>query len=392
MTLAEVPLPAVRGAVADGATVPAAVRAHVGALGVRDLLDVDARLRAHLHGVGEALQPLLTAPAVTDVLVNDGVVWVDRGRGLERAAVDLGSPDEVRALAVRLAAACGQRLDDASPIVDGSLPDGTRLHAVLAPVSGDGTLISLRTQRPRAFTLDALARAGTVPAGVEVVLRAMVAARANVLVSGATGTGKTTLLAAVLGLVGPEERIVVIEEVTELRPAHPHVVHLQVRHPNVQRAGAVPMSELVRAAMRMRPDRLVLGECRGPEVREVLGGLNTGHDGGWATIHANASADVPSRLVALGALAGLDAPTVAAQACSALDAVVHLRRRGQHRQVAEVAVLDRAGAELACRLALDVDDDGAVNAGPAWPQLAARLGLPVPPSRAELAAGRHRAR
>lgn len=379
------PLPAIRAEVARGGSLPAAVRAHTGVVGVRGLLELDSRLRAHLQGAGEVLQPWLAEPEVTDVLVNGSAVWVDRGRGLERVSADLGDPAQVRALAVRLAAACGQRLDDASPIVDGSLPDGTRLHAVLPPVSGDGTLISLRTQRPHAFSLDELVRAGTVPPPIADVILAMVAARANVLVSGATGTGKTTLLAAVLGLVGPDERIVVIEEVAELRPDHPHVVHLQVRHANVQHAGEVPMSDLVRAAMRMRPDRLVLGECRGAEVREVLGGLNTGHDGGWATIHANTSGDVPSRLVALGALAGLDAATVAAQAVSALDAVVHLRRRAGRREVCEVAVLERTDGELAARLAVEAGADGGVRAGPGWPYLAARIGLAAPPGRHSLA-------
>ncbi|WP_434081577.1 ATPase, T2SS/T4P/T4SS family [Sanguibacter sp. Z1732] len=149
--------------------------------------------------------------------------------------------------------------------------------------------------------------------------------RANVMVSGATGAGKTTLLAAMLSLVPATERILCIEEAAELMPDHPHVVHLQVRRSNVQGAGGVGLDQLVRTAMRMRPDRLVLGECRGAEVREVLGALNTGHDGGWATVHANAAGDVPARLVALGSLAGLDPAAVAVQAASALDAIVHLR-------------------------------------------------------------------
>ncbi|GAA1651348.1 TadA family conjugal transfer-associated ATPase [Georgenia ruanii] len=379
-----VELAQVRTALARGASLPAALE-EGGGVGARALLRLDTAVRVELRGAGPVLQPLLEDPAVTDVLVNgtDGV-WVDRGAGLQRVPTDaaFADPGTVRALATRLAAACGQRLDDASPVVDGSLPDGTRLHAVLPPLSAGGTLISLRTHRARSFTLAELVRCGTVPADVAPVLRALVAARANVLVSGATGCGKTTLLATVLSLVAPDERIVCIEEAAELRPDHPHVVHLQTRRANVQQVGEVPLSELVRAAMRMRPDRLVLGECRGPEVRDVLGALNTGHDGGWATVHANTSADVPARLVALGALAGLGAQTVAAQAVSALDAVVHLRRDGGVRRVAEVGVLARSGGELVCAPAL-VIEGGAARAGPGWSRLARRLGGALPDGEAE---------
>ncbi len=362
------------GTEADGATVSSAVVASApAAQGWRALLDLDSRARAELVGAG-LLQELLEDPAVTDVLVNGaGGVWVDRGRGLVRRPVDLGSEAEVRALATRLAAACGQRLDEACPVVDGALPDGTRLHAVLPPVSADGTLISLRTQRGRALTVEELVAGGTVAPAVADVLRGLVETRANVLVSGAAGAGKTTLLAALLSTVGPHERIVCIEEAVELRPDHPHVVHLQVRRANVQQAGGVEMAELVRAAMRMRPDRLVLGECRGAEVREVLGALNTGHDGGWATVHANAPADVPARLIALGSLAGLGEHAVAVQAVSALDAVLHVSRTGTGRRLTEIGVLARRGPDLVCDTALRVAADGAVCDGPAWPALADRL-------------------
>ena len=206
--------------------------------------------------------------------------------------------------------------------------------------------------------------------------------RASCLVTGATGTGKTTLLAALLGLVPEDERIVCIEEASELRPRHPHVVHLQERGANVQGVGAVAMTSLVRTALRMRPDRIVLGECRGPEVRDVLTALNTGHEGGWATLHANSPADVPARLTALGALAGLDEAAVAAQAASALDAVVHLRRQagttGARRYVASIGVLRRgvspAGAVLICEEALHVTGDGRLRPGPAVSALRERIG------------------
>ncbi len=192
-----------------------------------------------------------------------------------------------------MASACGVRLDDASPIADGTLPGGVRLHAVLAPVSGSGTLISLRVLGTRRLGVADLEARGTLPGPVGPLLRGLVAARANVLISGATGSGKTTLLSAALSLVGVDERIVCIEEVPEIAPAHPHCVHLVEREPNIEGRGAITLPDLVRAAMRMRPDRLVLGECRGPEVRDVLTALNTGHDGGWATLQPTARRTCP---------------------------------------------------------------------------------------------------
>ena len=296
--------------------------------GAGGLARLNRHVRADVEGAGPMLQPLLETEGVTDVLVGAGRTWIDRGCGLENIAEAALPEAQTRALAVRMAASCGRRLDDACPVVDATLPDGTRLNAVLPPLSADGTLICLRTKRRSAFTLGQLVEAGTVAPGLDSVLAALIETRASCLITGATGTGKTTLLAALLGLVSATERIVCIEEAAELRPDHPHVLHLQERGDNVQGVGAVPMSALVRTALRMRPDRIVLGECRGPEVRDVLTALNTGHEGGWATLHANSPADVPARLTALGALAGLDETAVAAQAVSALDAVIHLRRSG----------------------------------------------------------------
>ena len=348
------------------------------AVSARDVVGVGRRLRQAIAGAGPLLDPLLNDRSVTDVLVNGGRgVWVDRGNGMERderASRGLSDDSSVRALAVRLAAACGQRLDDSSPIVDGTFPDGLRLHAVLPPLAAEGTLISMRAHRPVSFTLAELAEGGMFDRFALRLLLALVAHRANVIVSGATGSGKTTLLAAVLGEVPSDERILVIEESAELRPSHPHVVHLQVRRANVQGAGEVALSELVRAAMRMRPDRIVLGECRGAEVREVLTALNTGHEGGWATIHANSAADVPARLTALGALAGMGEDVVAAQAASALDAVVHIERRNGVRVLAQVAVLERRRGELTASVALEFEGK-TVARGPAWPRLAARVGM-----------------
>jgi len=376
---------ALRVGPADSARLPAlvdeALRAHGTLLGPVPLAQTVRAVADELLGAG-ALQQWLDDPAVTDVLVNGPQdVWVERGGALLRVAVDLGSPDDVRALAVRLAATAGRRLDDAAPTADARLPDGTRLHAVLPPLAEACTVLSLRVVRPRAFTLADLTAAGAVAPGLVPVLRGLVESRANVLVSGATGAGKTTLLAALLSHVPHDERIVLVEEAGEMVVDHPHVVRLTSRPPNVDGAGGVDLADLVRQALRMRPDRIVLGECRGAEVREVLAALNTGHEGGCATLHANTAADVPARLEALAALAGLDRAAVAAQAASAVDAVLHVRRvrRGPdagRRYLAEAAVVDRRDdGALRVTTAVEVADDGRARTGEGWARLAARTGV-----------------
>ncbi|MFG1737796.1 TadA family conjugal transfer-associated ATPase [Micromonospora chalcea] len=363
------------------AAIVSAVRAEpaTAVLGDTTLLRIADRVHDDLIGAGP-LAPLLADPQVTDVLVNGVRVWVDRGQGLRQVAVPLGTLDDVRRLAQRLTAAAGRRLDDAAPYADARLPDGTRLHAVLPPVATDGPYLSLRTFRQRPFTLDELVDRGTVARPVAPLLAAVVAARLAYLVSGGTGSGKTTLLNTLLGLVPGTERIVLVEDAAELRPVHPHVIGLQARTANVEGAGAVGLGDLVRQALRMRPDRLVVGECRGAEVVDLLAALNTGHDGGAGTLHANAPADVPARLEALGMLGGLPRLALHAQVAAALQVVLQLRRTGEGR------VLDSIG------LLLPDGPDRVVTVIPAWvrgrgPGPAARAlgallrqrGVPVPP-------------
>lgn len=369
--------------------------------GVDEMRHLQERIRTLAQGTGPEVARLLAINGVTDVLINSTHAWIDRGFGLEEHEFSHSTDTQTRALAVHMAAACGKRLDDASPIVDGTLEGGIRLHAVLPAPSASGTLISLRTPRARGMGLSEMEECGSVAPVVAQVLRALCARRANVLISGATGSGKTTLLSALLSLVPGDERIVCIEEIPELHPDHAHAVSLVERHPNVQGKGGISLSELVRAAMRMRPDRLILGECRGPEVRDVMLAFNTGHDGGWATLHANSAEDVPARLHALGGLAGLSDSAVINQSVAAFDAVIHMRRSaikpqvsqpsdeaGPHtdasgveqaqlpgRWVGQIGILKRQGGELVCELALEVSQDGTAHFGSAWPDIQRLCGL-----------------
>jgi pilus assembly protein CpaF len=290
------------------------------------------------------LAPYVATPGVTDVFVNgQGGLWVDSGAGAVREPMWLCEERTLRALAVRLVALGGRHVDEAHPCVDVRLDAGIRVHVVLPPVSTGGTLISIRVPHPSRFALAELDAAGMLRAHRRRLGEA-VRGRANLLVTGAAGSGKTTLLSALLAEAPHHERIVCIEDVAELHVRHPHVVALEARQANLEGAGEIGLARLVREALRMRPDRLVVGECRGAEVRELMSALNTGHDGGAGTLHANSMDDVPARLEALGALAGLDPSAVARQAVSAFDLVVHLERVDGVRRIACCAAFRIDGA------------------------------------------------
>ena len=344
-------------------------------VGDATVLAVHDLLRQDVLGAGP-LEPLLRLPGVTDVLVNGAdAVYVDRGEGLELTGTRFADDAAVRRLAQRLAGSVGRRLDDATPYVDLRLPDGTRFHAVLSPLSRPGTVISLRVPRGRVFTVAELQDHGTVNADAASLLRRLVSARLAFLVSGGTGSGKTTLLSALLSLVDPGHRMVVVEDASELRPDHPHVVGLESRPANVEGAGEVPMRVLVRQALRMRPDRLVVGEVRGDEVTDLLAAMNTGHEGGCGTLHANSAADVPARVEALAMAAGMTQDAAHSQLASAVDAVVHLARGPDgRRRVAEVAVLRRGpDGRVRAEPALTFPADGTTREHPAAEALVERL-------------------
>ena len=332
------------------------------------------RLTADGSGAGP-LEPLLRLPDVTDVLVNGpGPVWLDRGAGLEPTAVVIEDEMSLQRLARRLVATAGRRLDDAMPFADARLPDGTRVHAVLPPVAPQGTCLSLRLPPRRTFTLPDLVRAGSVPPQGAELLEALVDARVAFVVTGGTGTGKTTVLSTLLSLVPPAERLVLVEDAAELRPSHPHVVRLEARTANAEGAGAVDLALLVRQALRMRPDRLVVGEVRGAEVREMLVALNTGHEGGCGTLHANRAEHVPARFEALCAMAAMPAEAAHSQLAAGVEAVVHLvRERSGARRVAGVALLHAQSGRVVATPAVGFSD-GAVRPGPSYDALTRRLG------------------
>lgn len=315
-----------------------------GLAGDAGLLDLLRVAEDELSGAGP-LAPLLRDPATTDVLVNGpDEVWVEQDGDLRRSEIRFADDGSVRRLAQRLAAAAGRRLDDASPWVDATLPDGSRLHAILPPVAVGGTCLSLRTLRHRAFSIPELVGAGTLTSECADLIAAIVDARLAFLVTGGTGSGKTTLLGSILSLVDPRERVILVEDADELRPNHPHAVRLISRPSNVEDAGEVTLRDLVRQALRMRPDRIVVGEVRGAEVVELLAALNTGHDGGAGTLHANGVADVPARLEALAVLGGLSRDALHSQLAAAIDVVIHLRRgRDGVRRVQEIGLLQRSG-------------------------------------------------
>ncbi|RJO77919.1 TadA family conjugal transfer-associated ATPase [Nocardia panacis] len=348
----------------DPARVAAAIRAEAGGvLGDTDLLRALRLLQTELTGAG-ILEPLLHDPHVADVLVTGAdSVWVDRGAGLRRAAVTFPDEAAVRRLAQRLALSAGRRLDDAQPWVDGHLSGwevalgnsfGVRLHAVLAPIAHGGTCLSLRVLRPATQGLEELAAAGAFPVAAKHLLEQIIRARLAFLVVGGTGAGKTTLLASLLAKVDPAERIICVEDAAELAPPHPHVVRMVARTANVEGVGAVTVRELVRQALRMRPDRIVVGEVRGAEVVDLLTALNTGHDGGAGTVHANSPQEVPARLEALAALGGMDRAALHSQLAAAIQVVLHVHRRPDGtRALREIGLLHQS-------------DSGRIQITPAW--------------------------
>jgi pilus assembly protein CpaF len=275
------------------------------------------------------LEPLLSDPSVDEVMVNGpGEVYVERRGRIERTGVSFGGEAELMHAIERILAPLGRRVDDASPLCDARLPDGSRVNVVIPPLALDGPCLTVRRFRHEGYSLRELAELGTLPGAVAELLALCVAARAAVLVSGGTGSGKTTTLGALSGAIPGEERIVTIEDAAELRLRQRHVIRLESRPANVEGRGEVTIRQLVVNALRMRPDRIVVGEVRGPEALDMLQALNTGHDGSLTTVHANSPGDALRRIETLALMAGVGLPHAAIrdQVASALDVVVHQAR------------------------------------------------------------------
>nr|WP_245992132.1 TadA family conjugal transfer-associated ATPase [Corynebacterium choanae] len=324
----------------DETTTAAIIRKVIPAISDMELLAVLRRISDDSTGLG-VLEPLLALPGVTDIVVTaPDRVYIDRGNGLEHTQVTFHDDGQVRQLATRLMLSCGRRLDDAQPYADGRLnrPDGTaiRIHGLLSPPSEQHTQISVRILRQANKNLDHLVGTGTMPAHIAELCRAVVKARRAMLIVGGTGTGKTTLLSALLQEVAPTERMILIEDTPELCPHHPHVVTLVTRANNAEGAGAITMATLLQQALRMRPDRIIVGEIRGAEVVDLLAALNTGHAGGAGTVHANSLQEVPARMEALAALGGLDRQALHSQLAAAIDVVFCLVRTSKGRKLAAI--------------------------------------------------------
>jgi len=312
-------------------------------------------------GLGD-LEPLLRDPRVTEIMVNGPRdVYVERDGRIERTEVSLGDDAAVLHVIDRIVGPLGLRVDGSRPWVDARLADGSRVHAIIPPLAVGGPAITIRKFGRDPLRVGALIEAGALDANVTAFLRSCVRARTNVIVSGGAGVGKTTMLNVLSSFIPNGERIVTIEDAAELRLQQEHVVALETRPANVEGVGEVPMRELVRNALRMRPDRIVVGEVRGAEALDMLQAMNTGHQGSMSTMHANSPADLVTRLevmVLMGDVA-LPLPAVRAQIVAGLDLVVHLGRDASGvRRLVEIAEVrgDRDGRLSVVPLVRRLDD------------------------------------
>ena len=323
------------------------------------------------------LEPLLADPAVDEVMVNGpGQVYVERAGRVEQAGVSFASEAELMHAIERILAPLGRRVDEASPLCDARLADGSRVNVVIPPLALDGPCLTVRRFRPRGFSLDDLVENGTLAGPLAGFLRDCVRARASILVCGGTGSGKTTTLNALSGAIPSGERVVTIEDAAELRLRQCHVVRLEARPPSLEGTGEVTIRQLVRNALRMRPDRIVVGEVRGAETLDMLTALGTGHDGSLTTVHANSPEDALRRLETLALMAGVGLPHAAVRemVASGLDLVVHQARLADgRRRVEAVGEVVRVAGAPGVRELYRLRDGRPVWRAPLGPSLAGRL-------------------
>jgi pilus assembly protein CpaF len=368
----------------DGAAVAGTLEADVRSLVAREAAALPESERDALAervirlatGLGP-LDPLLADPSVDEVMVNGpGEVWVERAGRVEATGVAFADAAELMHAIERILAPLGRRVDEASPLCDARLADGSRVNVVIPPLALSGPCLTIRRFRPRGFGLDDLVANGTLPRGLADFLGECVAARACVLVSGGTGSGKTTTLGALSAAIPDGERIVTIEDAAELRLRQRHVVRLESRPANVEGRGEVTIRALVRNALRMRPDRIVVGEVRGAEALDMLMALNTGHEGSLTTVHANSPEDALRRVETLALMAGVGLPHAAVreQVASALDLVVHQARGADGRRRVEcVAEVVRAPGGAGTRELYRLRGDRPLWRPPGEGRLARRL-------------------
>jgi pilus assembly protein CpaF len=324
------------------------------------------------------LRYYLELESVTDVLLNGpSNLWIDRGRGLERAKLPanvLDTESKVRDFAFQMAISADERLDEASPIVDCKLADGTRFNAIISPLVQCGALISLRVSSRDQFKFQDLVRSESIPYVLETVLPQLIRNRKTILIAGATSSGKTTFLKALIDLIPFDQRVICIEEFPEITAVdHPHFISLSARRKNAEGSGEITLEELVKVSLRMRPDRIILGECRGKEIKELLSAFNTGHSGGFSTLHANSVQSVPARLEAYGALAGLTPEALASQVISAVDLVFQMRKIGSARTLYQIGRFELVQGRLAVKVIMQHNQLGQIEYAQDFEQVIAEL-------------------
>ena len=326
-----------------------------GLLDVSTRTELVARVARRSFGLGP-LEPLLGDSEIDEIMVNgagpSGSVWVERAGRLEPTEVTFADEAELRHAIERILAPLGRRVDEAEPMVDARLPDGSRINVVLPPLAVDGPLLTIRRFRATPFDAAELVARGTWSPPLRDFLARAVRARLNILVSGGTGSGKTTTLGALSSFIAASDRIVTIEDTAELRLQQPHVLRLEARPPNVEGRGEVTIRRLLRNAMRMRPDRIIVGEFRGGEALEMLAAMTTGHDGSLSTVHAGSPAEALRRVETLALMADVDLPlpAIREQLADALDLIVHQARLPDgRRQVTAVTEVVRVAAGPATR-------------------------------------------
>jgi pilus assembly protein CpaF len=363
-------------------------------LSERERTQLEDEVLNETFGLGP-IEPYLHDPDVSDILVNTHEqVYIERFGMLELTDTQFDDDDHLMRIIDRIVARIGRRVDESSPMVDARLPDGSRVNAIIPPLAVDGPILSIRRFGVRTLDVNDLLQLGSITSGMIDLFRGIIKARLNVLVSGGTGSGKTTLLNAVSQFIPAEERVVTIEDAAELQLLQPHVVRLETRPANIEGSGQITQRDLVRNALRMRPDRIIVGEVRGQEVLDMLQAMNTGHDGSLTTVHANGTRDALHRLETLMLLSGVNLPHKAMreQIASGLDCIVHVARMsdGTRKVQAVTEIVGMEGEVIALQdiftyHRIGVGDDGRVagqfRATGIRPRFAERLavcGVPLP--------------